>query len=469
MKLISDNIDAIKNVKMLNSLVICDSFFVVDDKENIFKARFVIDEENSHITFSLLNTQYKNDNCFISFAYYSKLYSLYANKENGEFGIDEINKNKICNLMQFDKCYYYKRKKETNDVTTKFIAMYSRFVSLYGNFDKAKTDLSDTFMESPQLFALNINNRNLQLIIENVLSLWNAKNKDKQYLFAYFVFLLNQNVNCLYNIGKLRNKEGEYEVKEMEQIEKFIKEFVLQFADLEMKSKNKILYTLSRLICNLDVNAKNSMFTVEEIAKILNEKKDKLTIKQKLLFLRILTNQKDTLTKCEVFKMISEIEYDIFAKQNIEYYFKHQGLIAKLTNEIFTNFYIHFNKEQINTHFSYISENFLKIANSLSQCKDFAKISKVVIHNNFTFKAMFFITQFAIQIKSTSFLLSNISILINIISALETISTKEETKFNKSEVYEIESSHPFNEIKSRIKTIKFNKPTNVIIRSDFSI
>ena len=444
----------LNEVKMYNSLVANNTFYVYDKNNSILIASFKCDQSAHTATIVYEDTLNKKDEKVNVYLGKANLFYMYFNKETTEVAICKIKENSICGYGLFEKPFHATT---AENLYQKLIMKYATYLSVYGNFDVSKKDMNTTLMASPQLYAFNINIKPIQFIIDGVVSQCSDKEK---YVYVY---ILNQITNCLYNLNKVRSQEDKDKYMICDEgfkaVEAFIKKFISEYT--ETKEKRRILYLLGSIVRNINATSDKAIVDVNDVLSSL--KKNDLSIKSKLCLLRVLLLQKSTRNDITIVQSICDIEKDIITSNKYEEYYNEYSMISNITNEIFNAFYSSFNKDKINQYYDIISANIIAISQTI---KEIDTKKTVMLKSLFTFKSMLLLIQYLTFKKDKTFLSSHLNSLIDVIISLNSIEIKENNVFDLENIYEFESSHPFRVGKGHTETVKFDSERTVMIKTD---
>ena len=437
--------------KMIDSLVISNHFYISDKYDNILVASFSFDNTSASLIYT--ETEHKTDNMTKLYLHKSTLYYMNYDHTSTNITFSKLTNNSQCSISCFEQKFH---SVSADNLYQKLLMKYAKFLELYGNFDIKKIDLDSTLMGSPQLYALNINIKSIQFIINGVVSQCSDKLK---YVYVY---ILNQITNCLFNLNKMRKQDDKEKYMlcdaEFKAVEQFIKKFVSEYT--ETKEKRRILYLIGSIIRNINANSDTAIVAVSDILPLM---KTDISIKSKLCLLRILLQQKSTRNDFAVIQSICEIEKDIIMSGKYSEYYKEYSKISSITNEIFNTFCNSFDKSKLSQYYDIISANITSIAETI---KDIDARKTILIKSLFTFRAMFLLIQFLISQVDKSFLSAHFNSLINVIISLNSIDIKENDVFDMDNIYEFESSHYLHNDKEHIEKITFDTQQTVMIKCD---
>ena len=437
---------------MLDNVCINNIFYIKNLKGEVYYARFIFNEETKKYKLSLINTSYKeNNNEQLNITMDSNTLIISNLKPNGTLQYYIPNQNeRILNFCPYDNIFCIKN--YSSNLYDILIQNYVRYITLYGNFDYASDSLGDYLLSSPQLFVLNINQKNIEIIKNKLLN----ENEQKSERYLYYWILLKEASNSIFNTNNS-------DVKKLfdDSIINLMKNFIKEYPTNNILNKRKILNEFAEISMNTNM----ILISINEINELFKNKN--ILFKDKIFFLNLLSKQSDTIKNIEFHKIVSSLEVELI-DNGFENYEKLYFDYTKLYKEIFDNFYSFFNKTLILDYFDIFSNNLILICKKLSSNTKF--YYSPFISNSFNFKTLYFIIQYLIynpeiRIVATKLITQFYKILV----LLDKIQLTDKEQFlDKENIYEIESAHPISkEINLEPVKILFNNNTDLYIKHNF--
>ena len=445
------NKTAIEKYAMLSSFTIGDMFYTVDTTSNhIHLTKCSIDHSNKTISFYHNSTTIKNNPEYKVIIKGNRGYVIYLSSS-----LDVI---KIRNIKLWSDTFYLKYKEHSFNFSTLtktadeplssgLLRNYVKYISIYGNFLKNKKDspFAAIFRASPQLFAFNNNILNINYILQELSAPNVEQHKTRE---ACFVFLLEQSLNCLYNMNKLNGSENIYKDKiDFKSIAGLI---VKQIETYSHKKYEKNSYSILYLIGNVvEYLAEVAEVEISEDAVRTMLVKEEYDIKEKLLLVRLLYKKQ---RRNATMKIFLELEMEIFSTKNIAYVKKHYSFIYSLFKEIFSYMYCNFNMQLLKDYCSPLINAGISLASQFQSLqsdlllKDASSRNFVqtLIRQSPIIKVLVIFIQAINYKQDKDFLKQHLVDMFKLVIAFDKVSIFVENNddVNKDDIYEVETCSP---------------------------
>lgn len=467
----SSNIVDITNFTMLSSFSIGDMFYTVDTTTNyIYLMKCNIDHHNKCICIYNNKLSIKNKPEYKLIIKGNRGYVLHL-----PHNIETI---KIRNIKLWSDTFYLKYKdhsfnfstlpqKSNESLSSTLLYNYVKYISLYGNFlkNKRNSPFASVFRSSPQLFAFNNNILNINYILQELTN----PNIDKQKTrFACFLFLLEQSLNCLYNMNKLNGSDNIYKDKiDFKSISAFIMKHIEMYTHKKYeKNSYSILYLIGNVVEYLrdvvDVDVSEDMIR----KMILNDTYD---IKEKLLFVRLLYKKLGMNSNMKIFL---ELEMEIFSLKNIAYVKKHYTFIYSVFKEIFNYMYCNFDIQHLNDYCSLLLNAGISLANQfhllqselLSKDNSSLNFIQTLIRQSPIIKVLVIFIQVINYKQDKNFLKQHLVDMFKLIIAFDKVSifVEDNDNIDKDDIYEIETCSPETDEVKRSVVVKLPNECNSV-------
>ena len=436
---------------MLDNVCINNIFYIKNSNGEIYYSRFIFNEQTKKYKLSLINTSSKeNDNKKLNIAMNTNILILSNLKTNGTLQYYISNQNdRILNFCPYNHLFYIK--KYSSNLYDLLIQNYVRYITLYGNFDYSSNSLGEYLLSSPQLFVLNINQKNIEIIKNKLLN----QNEQKSDRYLYHWIFLKEASNSIFNTNNS-------DLKKLfdDSIINLMKNYIKEYPTNNFLNKRKILNEFAEISMNTDIK----VISVNEINELF--KNNNISFKDKIYFLNLLSKQPDTIKDFEFHKIASSLEVELI-DNGFDTYEKLYFDYTQLYKKIFDYFYSFFNKKVILDYFEVFSNNLILICKKLFSEKKF--YVSPFISNSFNFKTLCFIIQYLIYNQEIRINQNQITKFYKVLVLLDKIQLTDKEQFlDKENIYEIESVHPISkEINLEPVKIQFKNSSDLYIKHNF--